>query len=1304
VPILCRLNSERTFTGIETRMGLRLFASPVRASLMFMGSKMKAPVFLFSFSVSVLWGQSISVTTPTASSTIGKITTLTCSVSTITSLASVEYDVDSETVAFVRASVANECPSFQWNTAEIANGSHNFAVVARDAVNNVLAISSVVTATVDNSKICSNGTGTYDAQPTITPSTAVTSPWSTDVTFTVSLSGTTCATGNTSINWYAFVDGKQVATLQGTSSGSMTVHTQQFYNASHLVSAVAYQGNSTDQMLGSWQNPISFSNTGGNLAAVEMNMSASEVFLTPTAGSNSATLTATEFESDGSSVSRTPTIYNNNASVATVSGLTITSAALGATNMWAVDPWMVDTNFSLTSGMALTQIKNTVHQLPSYAGGWSAGVQGGWCFIAPSGSNWISGLYHVIGSVLSSGNEIITLDRNVATGASSGGTGTFGPCKEIWAFVNTNTNVPHFSRVGTIRTSYDANASFYSSSIFNAGGGQYSYANFEQDYVDAGWSTMELTYCSPGAGYSAPPPGDPSGLLIFSTCGTNASTQAAWQTAITNKVNTFAAHAQQYGYYFRLVLTAWTKGDTALYSTVKGTGSTWSPAAFQDLFQHFAATNASCVPSATNHCYGSLISSSMGDEIDGAAGSLPLPGALFNSASNCGKLGGTCGPTQIVANGGTCTVTYPGFGLNASYNFIISGATTPGFNSVSPNVYAASGPTNPFTFPCPSVANGTYNASTDPNLSIQSQAAKWENSGTDFNNYTSYGTLMGWARAATPRTQFAWPTLGYSYDPSGANCTTLWNWQADPRMADYAELYDPGFTKLGPFRSHTFGYASYLARPDMFRAKLVCAPADGKPWLAQTQGVISSYTPVGYNLAVSSFSGDIITTTTPHGLSNIQPGISRLQLSGMSNSADNGVYFVRATPTANTIQVVWCGEDCSQPGNTKPTTSGATTLHFDNGDTRTWNIGNYGGQLFLGLSNQCNAADIGHTFTVSPGAGSSAFWATATGWFGTGSDAGCVSGNQQVFSVPNGSSTSGTVSIVPDNNYHYDYTIAGQIGGPRHVFLTEMQGYILGAAGMRSYQMGVDPALHDPISYYPGPNVVTSYINCWSCFTLDAGGDVQGGLLAQIDNGGSRPAWWAAAMPNLLMEREAACMLGARLASPDYGDGFMAAARKGASKTCLVVQSNWDSPRTLNVNLSSYLVSGQPIWKYYCEMFSGCTITQLGAGTNSDSVAFGIDGTVFYVFANSASQELSEPTVSARLADIPNATGWAIRYAYTPWPIGQAVSPGLVNIKDCGSASACTPPVDPALGTSRRYQIVYYNSNGVVAQSGVQQF
>ena len=215
--------------------------------------------------------------------------------------------------------------SLPWNTFSVMNGPHQAVATAYDAAGNVVATSSAVSFSVDN-------TWPVSCAPamTVTTGTALGSNWSGSVNVTPTV--TSCTGDSMSYRW--FVDG--VPQYNGsTSSNSFTfpIDTTKFTNGSHIVGVqlwdnthhVTYPDSHNNGRALEWTRTVTFANGS---APMELRLNAREVFLAPT---NTFTLTCTIVNADGSTSSPTCEFYSQNTSVCTVDAVTglVTAVAKG---------------------------------------------------------------------------------------------------------------------------------------------------------------------------------------------------------------------------------------------------------------------------------------------------------------------------------------------------------------------------------------------------------------------------------------------------------------------------------------------------------------------------------------------------------------------------------------------------------------------------------------------------------------------------------------------------------------------------------------------------------------------------------------------------------------------------------------------------------------------------------------------------------------------------------------------------------------------------------------------------------------
>lgn len=1226
------------------------------------------------------FSQSVSVSTPAANATIAGTYTLSCSVASISNLARVEYVVDELTVQVVDTPIGDQCPPYVWSTQDEGNGVHLIRVRAYDALNNVLAdscdvslgYSCGVSFTIDNLMRLMDNSANTQLQPGCVPATAITSSWSSHQTITCTPTGT----GSVS-SWYLTVDG-QIANYSN-GGAAQSFDTRNYYNSTHLVSMMAYTSTAgTPQLVGSWTRKVTFANA---TQAVELITSAAEHHFAP---AGTYTWTGTIHNADGSTTATSPLCHSEDTAVVTNSGngcAFTAGATVPATGQVVVmAPTNSQTDMNVDSGTATRVYSNA-----SPGGGFQPYEVGNWMYISTNTGGWTAGWYKIIGvSNCGTFGDFCGADLNASPAAvgTTGGSFQTGPTAEPWAFVNSQNVVPHFSRIGEILTSYNPVKSIFSAGLFSTSGA-FTYSNWVNDLVASGWTTIQV-----GAECSAPSLFSVSG--IFTSCGSSAANQAAWEASQDAVISYYASLIAGKQVYMSLFDTGFYGQDTDLFNTTRGLGTAYSTNWLTTFFNKWTAANA-CTPSATQHCYGSVLYAQQMDEPTRAWPGIPIPGGTFGS---------TNGPTSIVASGGTCTINYGtnavgGGSFNVNGVFLITGATTTALNNVYPASWSSGSTGNissSFTFTCGGVADGTYNASNNPSLTVQ-PFGSWE-SMTDYIHYDAFSQIAGWTNANGIKT--SWNTRGLDV------CQTVKNWQANSTLSQFAMLYNVGLEQqsdgnLGPNQTGIWGRGLYSFYVPQYRAKMGCIQ-DGVPVGMIATAITSLYDFTGYStnpqtntaFTVVSFVGDTITTSAPHGLANVNPLVTRVVVAGQSTSGDNGNYYVRATPTATTIQVI------KAPSGTD---TNGVTLTFANGHSWTADLSNASAPANGYYIGACHPADFGVTFTTNSGN-----W-PGTYYYSPASDPTCGGGPYQIFhTVPTASSTGGTVSIIPDNYGHSGYTAATQRTGLKPAYLSQMLAYILGASMISSYAQELDPQLRDPSNNHFS-SITFDQIKRFNGYDVKAANN-QRFTYAPVNNFGSKDMWYTTALPNLVMQRDAKFLFQPILnrSNPDFGDGFLATARGDGGSTygnILVIQNFWDWTRSLTVDLTPYELPGKAIWRRVCELLKGCTYTSIAAGTMMDTYDYPANGTATYLFSANPTTEVPEPAIAVRLADIPNATKVIARWAYTTYPLNQSSALVLNNVADLGSGSG-TLPADLTIGPVS-YVLQYLDTGGKILATGAVQ-
>lgn len=165
---------------------------------------------------------SVSLTNPTAGSTVSGNVNLTSNASDNNSVTRVEYYVDSNFIG-IGATSANF--PYNWNSAAVADGNHNINAKAFDIVNNTTT-SQTVSVTVDNNA----------------PTVSITSPANgSNVSGIVDVTANASdAVGVTSVEFYA--DGGLIATDTSAPYSTNWDTTVYAHNTSHSLTAKAYDG------------------------------------------------------------------------------------------------------------------------------------------------------------------------------------------------------------------------------------------------------------------------------------------------------------------------------------------------------------------------------------------------------------------------------------------------------------------------------------------------------------------------------------------------------------------------------------------------------------------------------------------------------------------------------------------------------------------------------------------------------------------------------------------------------------------------------------------------------------------------------------------------------------------------------------------------------------------------------------------------------------------------------------------------------------------------------------------------------
>jgi hypothetical protein len=713
-------------------------------------------------------------------------------------------------------------------------------------------------------------------------------------------------------------------------------------------------------------------------------------------------------------------------------------------------------------------------------------------------------------------------------------------------------STPHFGNDGSQLTSYVPGKSMFVRSMFFSLVPQFS------QYVSA-FKAAQLNTVESGF---YPPPQN------------NYSSVTKWETNFNGFVSSIETAANVDG--FNIILTGddIARGSGAVYDAVSGPSTAWTPDPIT-----YAFTWAGNL--------GKVIGVEMVDEISFQF-AVPFPQ---------GQLGQPNGPQQISCVNDLCTVTWPTPLVieNGDLTFLITGATSnANLNRPVSNLYHQNaGFNNGFTFNTTGIGTQTFTAATDPNLTFEMFAsiAEPENTpgATDYIHNNAISQIMSYIDAAPNRPSVTWPAAAAAPGPNfGA-------W-AGPGAADYGDIYftylgctGPGGVCLPNDALNAFNYA--------WNAKYPYAQP-GKPVLMETGDYGTTYNINGVPIPVTSFDGNTIVFSQPHGVTTPIVGITgmttRLSVSGSSNSALNGNYYVYAVTDPSTLEVY----PASFSG---ASTQGGTVTFFDG---QTVNITVFptqgalspAGMQMDGAPYCLNADNFGQLATVS----NSAFAPYNAQWFvfpGSldGLDAnGCTWALNMAPLRIGSPGTGGTASLIIDNYYHPGVSTLVTPGTTPDVTAANiMYAAEKGAAGVRVYMFGGDANQNQALS---------------SCFTncnthIDAN---------PIYNGPEAQATWQGLSNafNLIDEIEP-FLLQSQLPSPDYGPTMITAARTSSNGILLLMTEFANTPQTVTVDLSAYNPSGGAGTMY---TMTGEELNQQSISGTSVQVTFAPAETVAFTF------------------------------------------------------------------------------------------
>ncbi len=761
-----------------------------------------------------------------------------------------------------------------------------------------------------------------------------------------------------------------------------------------------------------------------------------------------------------------------------------------------------------------------------------------WSLSSPVG-NVVNGVYTAPTTIISA--QTVTLTATSVADPTQFATATITLTPTL-----AGPNTPHFGNDGSQLTSYVPGKSMFVRSVFFSGVPTLS--QYVSAFKAAQLNTLET-------GFYVPP-------------GNSFSSVAQWENTFNGFVSPIETAANVDG--FNIILTGddIARGSGAVYDAVSGPSTAWTPDPITYAFTW--ATNL-----------GKVIGVEMVDEISFQF-SVPFPQ---------GQLGQPNGPQQISCVNDLCTVSWPSPLVieNGALQFLITGATSnANLNRAMPNLYHQNaGFNNGFSFNTTGVGTQTFTAATDPNLTFQMFASSGAlgPTGTDYVHNNAISQIMSYIDAVPNRPSITWPAA------AAATPANFGAW-AGPGAADYGDIYFTYFNCSNPSGCQpSDGLTAFSAA---WNAKYPYAQP-GKPVLMETSDYGLTYNIVGTSIPVASFDGKTMSFSQPHGVASATIGLTRLSVSGNSNSSLNGNYYVYNVVDPMTLQVY--------PANPAGTGVQGGTVTFSDGQVLNLSVfptlgyiaptgvNMDGGEFCL------NGDNFGQLATVSNSsyAGYNGQWYVFPIQFdGTdGSDTCTWSLRVTPLSIGQ-PGVGGAASLIADNYYHPGLSTLVQTGtSPDLTAANVMYAAEQGAAGVRVYMFGDDANQNQALN--------SCFVNCTTHINANP-----------IYNGPQAQAIWQGLSNAFnLIDQIEPFLLQSHLPSPDYGPSMVTAARTSSYGALLLMTEFADTPQVVNVDLSAYNPSGGAGTMY---TMNGEELTQQGISGTSVQVTFAPAETVAFTF------------------------------------------------------------------------------------------
>jgi hypothetical protein len=853
----------------------------------------------------------------------------------------------------------------------------------------------------------------------------------------------------------------------------------------------------------------------------------------------------------------------------------------------------------------------------------------------------------------SKASSVVTVDGSGNVFAAGLGnssiTLTYGNFSDtVLVHVNAQNNTPHFGNDGSQLTGYVPNKSmFVRSMFFSLNGNLPQYAG---PFHAAQVNTLESGF-----------------FPALDNYGSSTSEMTRWQGQF-NYNNSIIQNAANDGFNILLTGDDIARGDAAVYNVSRGPSTLWPTRPLTYAFNWAKQL-------------GKIVGVEMVDEI-GFSYTAPFPH---------GQLGQSGGPQSISCVSDVCTVNWPSpyEVVNGAHTFLITGATSNvNLNRAVNNLYhltnfitGPNGSEVSFMFNASGVGTQTFTSSTDPNLTVEMFAYAPDGpNGTDYVHSDAFQSIMTDINAVSGHPSITWP------DPAAASPANFAAWGADPKASDYADIY---IATLYPAYPDRTSLSAQLGSMN--------SGWNGKYPVVQKNRptfMIYGLTGPGYGIQgaadpVASMTNDTVTFANPHGIttSNLNIGVTRFSITGNSNSALNGNYYVYQVVDPYTVKAY------KEIATTGSLTWGPTVT-FSDGTTLNM-VGNYNGNM----SNETyddKLGFVGTCYNIGPGQAGMAATVSSTDasfsgkWYVDPYQSGVLATQQNICSwtismrqLPSGSGTGGTASIIYDNYYHPGVSPIFTPGSPPGVIAASIM-YVAekGGAGVRGYIFASDPNQDQAADRLFKPS----------------DGGIQAAANPLYGDPDTLARWQGMSNAYNLINNIEPYLLQPKLNSPDYGPFMVTTARTSSYGNMLMMTNFSEGTDTETVDFSEYNPTGKTATM---RRMTGSSLTSTVVSGTSQQVSFQPGETIVWTFDTSQGPVISSVTSTGITSTSATITWVTDQSSDSQAAYGLTSSYGsttAINSTQVTSHSMILTGLTP--GTTYHYQVLSRNSGGSPTSSG----